>query len=91
MVDARQTCLDPSSVKVWTFILRGGQPFRLGLANKMGPALDHDGRRTIWKMMGTEAEAASVEAMASSSLIGARVERHTDEDEEVAFRHQGEP
>lgn len=79
-------------MKVWTFIIRGGQPFKLKLADKIGPLLDHDGRRTIWKMMGTEEEAASVEAMmASGTLIGARVERHTDEDEEVALRHQGEP
>lgn len=81
----------PDGVKVWTFILRGGNPFRLSFTGKLGPPLDHDGRLTVWKMVGTGAEAASVENMVVT-VVGATVTRHTEEEDEemLALRHHGE-
>ena len=63
---------------VWTFIIRGGDPFELKVKATLGPALNHIGPLTVWKMMGTEEEAASIESMVTGPLIGARVERHTE-------------
>lgn len=73
---------------IWTFIIRGGEPFDLTVKGKLGPALNHDGTLTVWKMLGTEEEAASVESMIVGPLIGARVERHTEveDDEMLAIR-----
>jgi len=73
----------------WTFIIRGGDPFDLKLKGKLGPALNHDGAMTVWKMVGTEEEAASVESMIIT-LIKARVNRHTEveTDEMLAIRAQ---
>lgn len=82
----------PGDVKVWTFILRGGEPFQLKFNTKIGPRLDHGGGHTVWKMTGTEEEARSVEALVAGPTIGARVERHTEEEdaEMVKARFQGE-
>lgn len=63
--------------KVWTFIIRGGEPFDLS-AKAKGPGLQHDGLMTIWKMVGTKAEADSVQALITGPFVGARVERHTE-------------
>ncbi len=92
MADSSAGDSQPSNLmdrKVWTFCIRGGEPFRLGLTDKIGPVLDHDGSMTIWKMVGTAEEAESVESMVTT-LIGARVERHTEvEDAEMlAIRDQ---
>lgn len=75
---------------VWTLIIRGGEPFTLKLNEKLGPALVHDGSMTLWKMVGTEAEANSVEQMVTGPLIGARVEKHTEVESEemLAIRHE---
>lgn len=83
------------AVKVWTFLIRGGEPFRLGLSTRLGPLLDHKGGAgslTVWKMTGTAEEAVQVENMITGSLIGARVQRHTEEEdaEMVKARFQGE-
>lgn len=79
-------------MKVWTFVIRGGQPFRLGLSERIGPVLDHDGKHTIWKMVGTAEEAESVKGMVSGALIGARVVYHTEEEtpEMAKARYEGE-
>ena len=78
---------------VWTFIIRGGGPFTLCLNGKFGPGLNHDGSMTIWKMVGTEEEAESFIEMVTGPLIGARVEHHTEvENEEmqaIRRRHLG--
>lgn len=71
----------PGDVKVWTFIVRGGESFQLKFTTKIGPRLDHGGGLTVWKMTGTEEEAQSVEALIVGPTIGARVERHTEEED----------
>jgi len=75
---------------VWTLIIRGGEPFDIRVNGKLGPGLSHDGTLTIWKMVGTAGEALSIAEMIEGPLIGARVERHTEvENEEMlAIRRQ---
>lgn len=92
MAERSPTGCRPGDVKVWTFILRGGEPFQLRFNNKIGPPLDHNGGHTVWKMTGTEEEARSVETMLVGPTIGARVQRHTEEEdaEMVKARFQGE-
>lgn len=79
-------------MKVWTFIILGGEPFRLALQDRIGPPLEHTGERTIWKMVGTEAEAQSVEQMLTGPVIRARVTRTTEEqsEEQARLRLSGE-
>jgi hypothetical protein len=91
MAESSQPGDHTGGVKVWTFLIRGGQAFRLGLADKIGPPLNHDGQFTLWKMVGTEAEVVAVEGLIVQ-VIGARVERHTEaeDDEMLAIRHRGE-
>jgi hypothetical protein len=84
-------CGVPSGVKVvWTFIIRGGEPFQIKLKHQIGPVLDHDGLMTIWKMLGTAKEAESVEGMVTGPLIGARVQRYTEVESEemLAIREE---
>lgn len=82
-----------NGVVVWTFIIRGGEPFDLKLKDNMGPVLNHVGKRTIWKMVGTEEQAVSIEEMVKGPLIGARVERFTDvessEEREIRLQRIG--
>ena len=91
MEERSPTSACPGDVKVWTFIIRGGEPFQMKLA-KLGPKLEHGGGMTVWKMMGTEEEAQSVEALIVGPTIGARVNRHTEKEdaEMVKARFQGE-
>jgi len=79
----------PSSM-IWTFVIRGGEPFELKVTGKLGPVLNHGGAMTVWKMVGTEEEAASIESMVIGPLIGARVERHTEIETEdmIAIRNE---
>jgi len=76
--------------KVWTFIIRGGNPFSLRIEGRLNPGLTHDGLMTMWKMVGTAEEAASVEDAITGPLFGARVERHTEveDDEMLAIRNE---
>ena len=67
-----------SDPKIWTFLIRGGEPFDIRVAGKLGPPLIHRGKMTLWKMVGTEEEADSLESIISGPLIKARVERHTE-------------
>jgi len=85
-----QGALPSDLIKTWTFIIRGGQAFNLKVTDRLGPGLTHDGNLTVWKMVGTEEEAVSVEGVVTGPLIGARVVRHTEvEDEEMrAIRRQ---
>ena len=39
---------------VWTFVIKGGSPFRMTVPSH--PALDHDGSQTIWKGYVTDEE-----------------------------------
>ena len=45
-------------MKVWTFVIIGGQSFSLSLQNT--PRLDHNGSRTVWKTFCNESTAASL-------------------------------
>lgn len=83
--------VEPSGVAVWTFIIRGGDPFDLNITKKlMAPPLNHDGVMTLWKMVGTKEDADSVQEMVMGPLIGARVTRHTEVEtpEMLAIRHE---
>ena len=63
MAKERSESPDPV-VRVWTFLIRHGDPFTLTLP--MTPILNHDGRRTFWKMVGTPSEAKRVEQVIES-------------------------
>ena len=78
-------------VTTWTFIIRGGTSFQMS-HEKMGPSLDHQGGRTVWKMVGTKGDAQTVKALLMGNLVGAHVEYHNEfEDEEMLeMRLQGE-
>jgi len=66
-------------MKVWTFEIRGGSSFLLEpKAGSLTPVLHHEGKRTLWKMVGTEEQAQQVEA-AIRDVPGCRVERFTEE------------
>ena len=70
--------------KVWTFIIRGGADFSLRLPNN--PPLDHDGRMSMWKMVGTKRIADA--ACGIIKETGASVELHTEHqnEEQAAIR-----
>ena len=61
--------------KVWTFLVLGGEPF--SLFAELTPSLDHNGGRTLWKLVGTEADAA--QAMSAIQDQGAQVVLTTEE------------
>ena len=91
MAEVSTTNGDPVGLmKVWTFIIKGGQPATIRLRDRLGPALEHEGRTSIWKMMGTEDEAAAVEQFFTGPLVGASVQRHTEteDDEMLAIRQE---
>ena len=46
-------------MQVWTFIITGGQVFSLTLPNM--PPLDHDGKKTVWKMVGDNVKALALQ------------------------------
>lgn len=45
-------------MKVWTFVVIGGQPFSLTLPDN--PKLDHNGSMTVWKTFCDDGTAASL-------------------------------
>lgn len=59
---------------VWTFQLVGGQAFTMTLPNN--PSLDHDGQRTLWKMVGTETLAK--QALQAFQAFGVQVNLYTE-------------
>jgi len=61
--------------KVWTFLVLGGEPFHLFA--DLNPSLEHDGGRTMWKMVGTRPEAA--QAVKTIQDQGAQVVLTTEE------------
>ena len=62
-------------ILVWTFIITGGDEcLKISLPNN--PSLVHDGRRTIWKLLGTERLAAAAETIILSA--GAEVVRYAE-------------
>lgn len=63
-------------MKVWTFVIEGGQEFTLSLPGN--PSLQHDAFRTIWKLVGTEETADSAARLICS--LGAKVTRLTEEE-----------
>ena len=68
-------------MRVWTFEIRGGSPLTIEM-NQSGalfPSLVHNGRRTVWKMVGSEEMAQQVESALRQQVPGCRVERHTEE------------
>ncbi len=80
MADSSEEHCDKSDLtdrKVWTFIIRGGECFRLNFNERIGPVLDHDGGMTMWKMVGTEKEADAVKDLVVTVAM-CRVERHTE-------------
>lgn len=92
MEECRPAGDHPSDVRVWTFIIVGGREMHLQLApGRLGPGHDHNGRWSVWKMVGTEEEARAAESLLTGPLVGARVILTTEiEDEEMlAIRRQG--
>jgi len=72
--------------KVWTFEIRGGDPFDLSLPNN--PNLHHDGGFTIWKLVGTRRLAYTAQGMMEE--LGATVQRYTEgESEEQKAEREG--
>jgi len=63
-------------VKVWTFVIEGGQELSLSLPGN--PSLQHDALRTIWKLVGTEETANSAAGLIRS--LGAKVTLYTEEE-----------
>jgi hypothetical protein len=75
-------------MKIWTFIIFGGQGFSLVLP--ANPKLDHPGGsvRTVWKVYWTEAQALNFRDTIQK-CFGASVEIHTEsESEEQAEERQ---
>lgn len=66
--------LTPVVHKVWTFLVKGGEPFELTMPRT--PALEHDGKLTLWKMVGSERAADAIRALLEET--GATVEVHTE-------------
>jgi len=60
--------------KVWTFLITGGQTFQMMLPNN--PILIHEGRRTIWKLVGDESLASQAEN--AFKAFGATITRYTE-------------
>jgi len=81
---------DSGLKRVWTFIIKGGQPCTIDIKGRLGPSCDHTGGTTVWKIVGTDEEAAAVEELFRGPLVGASVQRHTEEenDEMLAERQQ---
>lgn len=65
-------------MKVWTLLLRGGQPF--SLAPQLGPSLDHNGTMTLWKFVGSLEEVQKIEVFIQSQ--GSSVQLFTEEQTE---------
>jgi hypothetical protein len=59
---------------VWTFQINGGRPFNLSVPHN--PALEHEGGRTIWKLVGSQALADQVEKDIAD--FGGTVKRYTE-------------
>ena len=55
----------PATMKLRTFIILGGEPFTIEMP--LTPLLDHDGRRTVWKMYSQDADAVEVESFIRST------------------------
>lgn len=70
-------------VRIWTFIITGGDEC-LTITLPNNPALVHNGRMTVWKLMGTTrlAEAAQTLIRASGSDVICTVESQTEEQTE---------
>lgn len=75
--------------KVWTFLIRGGASFSMGLPQN--PPLVHGGSLTIWKMVGTVKLAEMAQAVMEEQ--GAKVEVYTEEqtEEQARLRIDGPP
>lgn len=69
---------------VWTFQLVGGQTFDMKLPNN--PPLNHDGQRTLWKLVCTKLLAQ--QAMSAFQAFGANVNMYVEQElpEQVAER-----
>lgn len=63
-----------NDTKIWTFLVTGGNSFVLEVVG--GPKLNHNGKRTMWKMMGTEMQANNIEN--TIGTFGACVKKYTE-------------
>lgn len=70
--------------QVWTFVVCGGQTLRLSLANN--PALDHDGTRTLWKLVGDATMAMQAENALRAFGCSVRCYTETESPEQQAER-----
>lgn len=61
--------------RVWTFVVRGGDPFAISVP--LNPTLDHDGSMTVWKLVATADKAREVEEAIRE--IGSNVTVYTEE------------
>lgn len=64
-------------MRVWTFLIRGGDLLPIRLSMRGTPTLDHEGGTTLWKMVGSEVQASAVQEFLAS--MGCHVERYTEE------------
>lgn len=78
----RNNQVEGSFLKVWTFLLQGGDVFSMTLPGN--PGLHHDGHKTVWKLMGTEAlmEAAKNLIIATGCQVQVFTEEESPEQTE---------
>lgn len=77
---------DPVIHKVWTFLIRGGEPFEIRLPRT--PKCEHDGGLTVWKLVGTKGIANATKSLMRET--GATVKMYTEaqSDEQAALRQE---
>jgi hypothetical protein len=83
----RQTADSPDRLIVWTFCIVGGSSFTLSVPGN--PSLDHNGRSTLWKFVGTKDQAAQAECLInhSTDAISVTVYAETETTEQYLLRH----
>ena len=75
-----------SPVRVWTFLLIGGESFRLALPGN--PLLDHTGGTTLWKLVGTRELAESAGQLMTLTGVTVRVFTEEQTPEQARIRQQ---
>jgi len=75
----------PEPIKVWTFLIVGGESFEMEVAGH--PKLIHMGKRTLWKMVGTE-EASNRLKNTLEGFFGPQVTKYTESqtEEQIMIR-----
>lgn len=64
------------NLRVWTFEVISGPPFRIDLPRN--PSLTFDGTRVVWKMLGTTALAHQIEGLLIA--MGVSMRKFTEEE-----------